>query len=271
MSEQSGKRRIHLSDARPLIGVSTSELREARTVRPLAQGEPRQHEIALGLDYPEAVDASGGLPVILPPIEPEGVADLVGRVSGLMISGGPDLHPSAYGAAVNRHLGPTEPELDHFELALLRSADALGMPILAICRGMQALNVARGGSLHQHLPDVVGTEIDHRQTVAGTRPTHWVSLQPDSGLAGTLGRGRSKVNSFHHQAIQRLGTGLTEVAWAADGTIEGVEDPSRPFLVGVQWHAESLAHRPEHRALFAAFVAACKRYERRARPFARAA
>src|SRR6185437_3101626 len=182
-----------MPDVRPLIGVSTSELREARTVRPLAQGEPRQHEIALGLDYPESVDASGGLP---------------------------------------------------------------------------ALNVAREGTLHQHLPDVVGTDIDHRQAVAGSRPTHWISLQQGSGLATTLGRGRSKVNSFHHQGIQRLGTGLTEVAWAADGTIEGVEDPSRPFLVGVQWHAESLAHRPEHRALFAASVAASNRYARRARPFA---
>jgi putative glutamine amidotransferase len=257
--------------ARPLIGVSTSELREARTVRPLAQGEPRQHEIALGLDYPEAVDASGGLPVILPPIEPEGVPELVGRMSGVMLSGGPDIHPSAYGAPVHARLGPTEPELDHFELALLRAADALGMPILAVCRGMQALNVVRGGTLHQHLPDVVGDEIDHRQAVAGTRPTHWVSLQRDSGLATTLGRGRSKVNSFHHQAIDRLGEGLTEVAWSGDGSIEGVEDPARPFVIGVQWHAESLAHRPEHRALFAAFVAACRTYERSARPFERAA
>jgi putative glutamine amidotransferase len=256
---------------RPLIGVSTSELREAKTVRPLAQGEPRQHEIALGLDYPEAVDASGGLPVILPPVEPEGVPDLVSRMSGLMLSGGPDLHPSAYGAPVDRQLGPTEPELDHFELALLRAADALGMPILAVCRGMQALNVARGGTLHQHLPDVVGTGVEHRQVVAGTRATHWVSLQPTSVLAATLGRGRSKVNSFHHQAIDRLGAELTEVAWATDGTIEAVEDVSRPFLVGVQWHAESLVHRREHRALFHAFVAACERYERSTEPLARVA
>jgi putative glutamine amidotransferase len=260
-----------VSEIRPLIGVSTSELREAKTVQPLDQSEPRQHEIALGLDYPEAIDASGGLPVILPPIEPEGVAELVGRVSGLMLSGGPDLHPSAYGAPVDRHLGPTEPELDHFELALLRAGDALGMPILAVCRGMQALNVVRGGTLHQHLPDVVGTDVNHRQSIAGTRPTHWISLQRDSFLARTLGRGRSKVNSFHHQGLDRLGGGLTEVAWAADGTIEGVEDPTRPFVVGVQWHAESLAHRPEHRDLFAAFIAECERYERSARPLARAA
>jgi putative glutamine amidotransferase len=254
--------------ARPLIGVSTSELREARTVHPLAQGEPRQHEIALGLTYPEAVDDSGGLPVILPPIEPEGVPELMGRMSGLMLSGGPDLHPSAYGAAVDVNLGPTEPELDHFELALLRHADALDMPILAICRGMQALNVARGGTLIQHLPDVVGGAIDHRQEIVGTRPTHWIRLKAGSGLAATLGRSRSKVNSFHHQALQRVGEGLTEVAWASDGTIEAVEDPSRPFVVGVQWHAESLARRLEHGALFAAFVAACSVYERSARSLA---
>jgi putative glutamine amidotransferase len=260
-----------VSVARPLIGVSTSELREAKTVRPLAQGEPRQHEIALGLTYPEAVDHGGGLPVILPPIEPEGVPALVDRLSGLMLSGGPDLHPSAYGAEVDRNLGPTEPELDHFELELLREADARGMPILAICRGMQALNVARDGTLHQHLPDIRDGSIEHRQQAAGDRPTHWISLQRGSGLGATLDRTRSKVNSFHHQALHRVGAGLTEVAWAADGTIEAVEDPSRPFVVGVQWHAEALAHRPEQAALFAAFVAACRVYERSARPTARAA
>jgi putative glutamine amidotransferase len=256
---------------RPLIGVSTSELREAKTVRPLAQGEPRQHEIALGLDYPEVVDARGGLPVILPPIEPEGVRPLVARVSGLMLSGGPDLHPSAYDAAVHPQLGPTEPELDHFELALLREADAAGMPILAICRGMQALNVARGGTLHQHLPDVVGDGIEHRQTVAGTRPTHWITLERSSRVGATLDRGRTKVNSFHHQSLDDLGQGLTPVAWATDGTVEAVEDASRPFVIGVQWHAEALAHRPEHGRLFGAFVDACRRYERSARPLERAA
>ena len=256
---------------RPLIGVSSSELREAKTTHPLDQGEPRQHEIALSLTYPEALDNARGLPVILPPIEPEGVSALVSRLSGLMLSGGPDIHPSAYGAPVDPHLGPTEPELDHFELALVREADARGMPMLAICRGMQALNIVRGGTLYQHLPDVVGDKIDHRQTAPGERPTHWISLAPRAQLATTMGRTRAKVNSFHHQAIDRLGEGLRETAWASDGTIEAVEDPQRPFVQAVQWHAESLAQRPEQAALFAAFVAACRNYERRARPLSRAA
>jgi putative glutamine amidotransferase len=256
---------------RPLIGVSSSELREAKTVHPLAQGEPQQHEIALGLDYPEAVDAAGGLPVILPPIEPEGVRPMISRLSGLMLSGGPDLHPSAYGEPVDPHLGPTEPELDHFELALLREADARGMPILAVCRGLQALNVVRGGTLHQNLPDVLDGSIEHRQRPPGEQPTHWISLQRGSALARTLGRTRAKVNSFHHQAIDRLGKGLRATAWATDSTIEGIEDPAGAFVLGVQWHAESLADRPEQAALFGAFVEACRLYERTARPLRRAA
>jgi putative glutamine amidotransferase len=256
---------------RPLIGVSSSELREAKSVRPLAQGEPPQHEIALGLDYPEALDSTGGLPVILPPIEPEGVRPLVSRLSGLMLSGGPDLHPSAYDAPVDPHLGPTEPELDHFELALLREADARGMPILAICRGLQALNVVRGGTLHQHLPAVLDGSIEHRQRVPGEQPTHWISLKRGTALARTLGRTRAKVNSFHHQAIDRLGNGLQATAWASDRTIEGIEDPDAPFVLGVQWHAESLAHRPEQASLFGAFVEACRLYERTAREVRRAA
>jgi putative glutamine amidotransferase len=260
-----------MSISRPLIGVSSSELREAKTTRPLDQGEPRQHEIALGLTYPEAVDHAGGLPVILPPIEPEGVRSLVGRLSGLMLSGGPDLHPSAYGASVNSHLGPTEPELDHFELALVREADALGMPILAVCRGLQALNVVRGGTLHQHLPDVVDGSIEHRQQAPGERPTHWISLQRGSALAKTLGRTRAKVNSFHHQAIDRLGEGLQPTAWAADGTIEGIEDPAGSYVLGVQWHAEALAHRPEQAGLFGSFITACRLYERSTRSLSRAA
>lgn len=258
---------------RPLIAVSTSEIRDAalRGTGLVAQGEPPRRDMVLGLSYLRALEAAGAVPAVVPPLGAASVATLIDRVDGICLSGGPDIDPTAYGGAGHPELGPTEPSLDAFELALARAADERGLPILAICRGLQLLNVSRGGALHQHLPDVVGTGVEHRQVVAGTRATHWVSLQPTSVLAATLGRGRSKVNSFHHQGIDRLGAELTEVAWATDGTIEAVEDVSRPFLVGVQWHAESLVHRREHRALFHAFVAACERYERSTEPLARVA
>ena len=206
------KREPFMLRVRPLIGVSTSELREARTVRPLAQGEPRQHEIALGLDYPEAVDNArrpAGHPA---PDRARGRGRRSSAASPASCSpAGPTCTRARTAPPWPATSARPSPSSTTSSSPSLREADARGMPILAICRGMQALNVAREGTLHQHLPDVVGTDIDHRQAGAGSRPTHWISLQEGSGLATTLGRGRSKVNSFHHQAIQRLGTGLTEV------------------------------------------------------------
>jgi putative glutamine amidotransferase len=125
--------------------------------------------------------------------------------------------------------------------------------------------------LHQHLPDVVDGSVEHRQQAPGERPTHWISLQPDSALATTLGRTRAKVNSFHHQAIDRLGDGLQATAWAADGTIEGIEDQAGSYVLGVQWHAEALARRPEQAGLFGSFITACRLYERSERSLGRAA
>jgi putative glutamine amidotransferase len=130
----------------------------------------------------------------------------------------------------------------------------MGLPILGICRGAQALNVARGGTLHQHLPAVTDDSIHHRQTAPGWEETHAVRVQPGSRLAEVLGTDEPWVNSFHHQAVDRLGSGLRAVAWAPDGTVEGIEDEER-FVVGVQWHAETLDSEP-HPHLFAALVAA---------------
>jgi putative glutamine amidotransferase len=242
------------TEARPLIAVTTSEVRTAETVRPTPHGERPQHEMALGLTYLRALEAAGALPVVVPPLASELVEPLLDRFDGLCMSGGPDLDPRAYGERRDARTGPVESELDAFELALARAADARNMPILAICRGMQVLNVARGGSLHQHLPDVVGEDINHRQAEAGVRLTHWVSLQGGTRLATTLRRRRVKVNSFHHQAVARLGDELSVAGHASDGTIEGIEATDRDFVIGVQWHAESLAARPEQAALFAAFV-----------------
>jgi putative glutamine amidotransferase len=234
---------------RPLIGVTTSEVRRGDLATLRRHGEPPQHEMALGLTYIRAVELAGGVPVVLPPLEPGAMATLLTRLDGVCLSGGPDLDPAGYGARAHEALGPTEPALDRFELELACAADALGMPLLGICRGAQALNVARGGTLHQHIDG-------HRQCEPATLPTHSVRIAARSRTARLVGAHAAEVNSFHHQAVEALGDGLVATAWAADGTIEGVEDPRHPFLLGVQWHAETLTDDPGQLALFAALVEA---------------
>lgn len=247
----------------PLIAVSTSEVRDAAATVPAAQGDPRQRELALGMSYPRAIELAGGMPMVVPPTAPTAALEsLLERVDGVCFSGGPDLHPSAYGCEEHAELGPTEPALDVFELALARAADERGLPVLAICRGLQLLNVARGGTLHQHLPDVVGDRIVHRQRDASDQLTHWIRVVSRSRVAALLGHARAKVNSFHHQAVRTLGHGLRPVAWASDGVVEALETDEERFVVGVQWHAECLVRRPGHRSLFSAFVGAAAGEER---------
>ncbi len=243
----------------PLIGVTTSEVRLAEHAQPLHQGEPQRSELTLGLRYPQAIERAGGIPVVIPLLEPEAFEPLLDRLAGLCLSGGPDLDPETYGAS-ERHpeLGPVEAEVDRFELALLRAADARRMPILAICRGLQALNVARGGTLHQHVPDLHGA-IEHRQSGSCEAVTHPARIASDSLVARATGRTEAEVNSFHHQAPLQLGSGLRAVAWAPDGVIEGLETSDGRFVLGVQWHAEGIVDRPEQAALFEAFVAAAGR------------
>lgn len=247
---------------RPLIAVTTSEVREAQTVSPTRHGEPRQHEMALGLTYLRAIERAGGLPVVVPPLDADGADGILERVDGLCLSGGPDVTPAAYGALPHPQLGPTERRLDEFELTLTRAADARGMPMLAICRGLQVLNVARGGTLLQHLPDEVGETVVHRQSEPGGVLTHWVRLDPDSRVARTLNRRRAKVNSFHHQAIDRLGRNLVVTASAPDGTIEGIEPLDRDNVIAVQWHAECLTDRREQAALFSWLIGAAADFKR---------
>ena len=234
---------------RPLIGVTTSELRRGDLATLRRHGEPPQHEMALGLTYTRAIELAGGVPVVLPPLEAGAVTTLLTRLDGVCLSGGPDLDPAAYGARADAALGPIEPALDRFELELARAADAAAMPLLGVCRGAQALNVARGGTLHQHIDG-------HRQTELATLPTHSVRIAARSRAARLLGGHTAEVNSFHHQAVDVLGEGLVATAWAPDGTIEGLEDPRHPFLLAVQWHAETLLDEPGQLALFAALVEA---------------
>ena len=241
---------------RPLIGVTTSEVRIAAATRPLPEGDPPQREMALGMVYMRAVEQAGGLPVVLPPLATEAVAPLVDSLAGICLSGGPDLDPGGYGAPAHPELGVVEPELDVFELEIARRADALGLPVLGICRGAQALNVARGGTLHQHLADVTDGSLEHRQTRPGRTPTHAVRIAPGSRLAAIMGATEAEVNSFHHQAVDRLGRGLRAVAWSPDGVVEGIECDGEALYLGVQWHAETLVERPMHARLFEALVAA---------------
>jgi putative glutamine amidotransferase len=228
---------------RPLIGVTTSELRPSTAATTRRQGEPAHPEMALGMTYLRTLDAAGAMPVVLPPVgDPDALLD---RLDAICLSGGPDLDPAAYGAR-DRHpeLGPTEPSLDAFELALAGAALDRGIPILAVCRGAQALNVACGGTLHQHIPG-------HRQTEPAREPTHEVAVTPRSRLARIVRARTLAVNSFHHQAVDQLGAGLRIVGRAPDGTIEAIEGAG--FAIGVQWHAETLA---DHLPLFEALVAA---------------
>ena len=220
------------SGMRPLIGVTTSELRPSGSSTLRRQGEPAHPEMALGMTYLQAIERAGAVPVVLPPCVSD-LESLISRLDGVCLSGGPDLDPEAYGAS-ERHaeLGPTEPSLDAFELALARAALGRGMPLLGICRGAQTLNVACGGTLHQHLPG-------HRQGEPGCQVSHEVEVLPGTRLAGVIGPGSVAVNSFHHQAVDRLGHGLRVCARATDGTVEGIEGPG--FAIGVKWHAETLA------------------------------
>ena len=234
---------------RPLIGVFTSE-RHAGALATLQRCDESapERELRLGTPYLRAIEAAGGLPVVLAPDDPDIAVALLDRLDGLVLAGGPDLDPLAYGAG-ERHarLGPTDVVVDAAELALARAADERGMPLLGVCRGAQAVNVIRGGTLHQHVDG-------HRQVAPANEEFHTVAVARNSRLAALTGGGTLPVNSFHHQAAGELGTGLRAVAVAPDGTVEAVEDPARPFLVGVQWHAEAMVGRPAQLALFEGLV-----------------
>jgi putative glutamine amidotransferase len=235
------------------------------SINPTPHGEPPRREMALGLTYLRAIEAAGGLPLVMPPLDLAAIDPLLDRLDGICLSGGPDLDPATYHERKHPEVGPVEPELDHFELEVARHADTRGLPILAICRGLQAINIARGGTLHQHLPDRPGKHLNHRQKAPGDRVTHSVEISPDSQLYSLMRRKKVRVNSFHHQAVRKLGRGLRAVAWAPDGVIEGLEAPGRDFLVAVQWHAETLTARPEDAALFRGLVEAAAEFRAGAR------
>lgn len=210
------------------------------------------------LAYVEAVERAGGRPLLVPPSE-EGIEETLGALDGLLLSGGSDLDPTLYGADPHPETAGIRAERDRAELALLRAALERDLPVLAVCRGSQVLNVARGGDLVQHLPEAVGHERHRRRP--GVFSEHEVEVERESRLGRLLG-GRAAVKSHHHQGLGRLGSGLRAVAWADDGSIEGLEDPGLRFALGVLWHPEE----GEDDALFRALVEEARAYRAQHRP-----
>ena len=230
---------------RPVVGI-TSYAQEARW------GVWHVPAALVPLAYVDSIERAGGRAVVIPPAE-EGIEETLDALDAIVFSGGADVDPAHYGAEPHPETDAPQVRRDAAEMALLHAALERDMPTLAICRGFQLLNVARGGDLIQHLPERVGHDV-HKQ-VPGEFAVHPVEVKEGSRLGAIVGS-TPHVTSHHHQALGRVGEGLVESAWAADGTLEGVEDPSRRFVVGVQWHPEA----GEDAALFEALVEQAREY-----------
>jgi putative glutamine amidotransferase len=245
----------------PIIGI-TATLKEdvdAVAERPLGRF------VRADLDYIDGVAGAGGVPVVLPPVGDERAAEaVIHGLDGLLLSGGSDLDPGYYGEEPLPELGVTLPERDAFEMALVDLALRRGMPVFGICRGMQLLNVALGGTLYQDLPSQwAGHRLKHMQATPKWQPTHEVRLGEGSYLGEVMGRELVKVNSYHHQAVKDLADSLVVTGRSSDGVVEAVEsgDLSERWLLGVQWHAEAMRGADvQQSSLFEAHVSAAERH-----------
>jgi len=236
---------------KPLIGITTY-ITSARF------GSWEEVTSLVPQDYVRAIEHAGGRPLLVPPSE-DGIEETLDAFDGVIFSGGSDLDPEMYGQEAHPETYGIVEQRDRAELALLEAALARDMPVLAICRGSQVLNVALGGDLVQHLPDVVGDQ-KHKHT-PGEYADHEVDVHPETRLGSLLGK-RAPVKSHHHQGFGRLGEGLQEAARADDGTVEALEDPSRRFTIGVLWHPEA----GDDLRLFEELVAEAERYREAVEP-----
>lgn len=217
---------------KPIIGITGAYLKHSQ----------HMEGVYIHQDYHKSVVANGGIPIILPFTDPETAIEMLQLCDGIILSGGEDVDPQFYGQDPHLHLGPTIPERDLVEIEIVRYAVKNNLPLLAICRGIQILNVALGGTLIQDIPSQVPEPIQHSQKVERGRDTHWVTISKDSKLHQIFGSDRVRVNSLHHQALDIISNDLRVVAQSSDGIVEAVEyiHPSN-FTVGVQWHPESMA------------------------------
>jgi putative glutamine amidotransferase len=230
---------------KPIVGI-TSYAEE------VAWGAWTETAALVPLSYVRAIERAGGRPLVVPPSE-DSIEDTLTVLDGIVFSGGSDLDPELYEAERHPETDEARQVRDRAEMALLSAALKRDMPVLAVCRGSQVLNVARGGNLVQHLPEVRGHE-RHRHT-PGEWSDHDVKLEPESRVGRLLGN-RAPVKSHHHQGYGRIGEGLRETGWAEDGTVEALEDPSKRFAVGVLWHPEE----GEDMSLFKALVEEAAQY-----------
>lgn len=214
---------------RPVIGIT------GRRVPVTLQGSDMVVSLALQ-SHVDFLAAAGCVPVVLP-LQP-GVEEMVAGLDGLLVPGGPDVDPALYGQGRHPRTRGGGAQMDRAELAVLGAALEAGLPLLAVCRGMQLLNVSRGGTLHQHLPEITGDDSHRPDGAAFVFGRHVLELEAGSRVASVLGGDDPpKSACHHHQAVDRIGTGLTATAWAPDGVVEAVEVAGHPFALGVQWEA----------------------------------
>ena len=229
---------------RPVIGIT------------MDYGErPNQYMLTYG--YASSIERAGGLPWPLPfKTDLSLIPEFVDRLDGILFSGGDDLDPSLYGETRHPSAEPIDPDRQRFELALIAEVERRKMPALGICLGCQLMNVHRGGSLVQFLPDQERAEaVEHRRLAPGdSTRRHSVHLEPGTRLAEAIGKREILVNTRHKQAVARTGKGLRVIAKAPDGVVEAIEDPSHPFFMAVQWHPENISDEPEHLAPFKLLV-----------------
>jgi putative glutamine amidotransferase len=236
---------------RPRIGI-VSSYDDKRNWTPMAK---------VNMTYVDSIIRGGGLPLLLPPTDnAEVIEQYLDQCDGVLFVGGFDIDPRKYGQEPHEQTALLPRLLDDYFFEFFAAVERRPeLPMLGVCLGIQLFNVARGGTLHQHLPAVERAnpvQHNHPDFWNGKRVWHRVGFQADGRLADLLGRDSMEVNSAHHQAVAELGEGLTATAVADDGVIEAVEDPSRPFLLAVQWHPEETSDRPEHLALFQALAKA---------------
>ena len=240
---------------KPVIGITPSPSTDA-----LSHGTFVRY--AMAAPYVQAVLAAGGIPVVLPP-QDDNAAPLLDAIDGLLLSGGGDVEPSRYGAdGCHSAVYGVSPDRDRFELGLIDEALRRDLPLLCICRGIQVLNVALGGTLLQDIPSApdLPVRIEHRQQETGLKPDdlgHVVAIDPDSPLRRLTASTSLGVNSYHHQVVDRLAPDLVAIAHALDGLVEAASLPTHAFVLAVQWHPELMFERhPEHLQLFLALTEA---------------